>query len=162
MSELQLDLSHPLPRTRIDVLILANPIPDPCKVRLRDPVAPPFVRIATLITTLSLDKALDKLPTRNPPLIRTRTLPPIIRPRRQSIELSDLHVVASHALGLADARTLTSPSPKPLPCSVAATDPVAARFVVKITLATRTSTLRPRLKLMEDTPTEDTMRRLLA
>ena len=87
--------SQAVPPTDIDNVYPASPRFEPCTVTLADPVAAAFERLKTLSDARSAEKAVVKLPTRNPAVTPTRRLPICPCPPWHRTDVSDSHVVRS-------------------------------------------------------------------
>ena len=107
----------------------------PCKVTLLDPVAAPFARRAVLIFRTSVEKLDVMLPARIPTVNSSLRLAPTPCPAWLLTDVSELHVVRSHAV--CNARTIPVNEARPMlaPCTVTLIPPVAAAFVRRVTLS---------------------------
>ena len=112
----------------------------PCRVTLLDPVAAPFTRRAVLIFRTSAEKLDVMLPARIPTVSRSPRLPPTPCPAWLLTDVSELHVVRSHAV--CNARTMAVKEARPMlaPCTVTLIPPVAAAFVRRVTLSAPSDT----------------------
>ena len=107
----------------------------PCRVTLLDPVAAPFARRAVLIIRTSVEKLDVMLPARIPTVSSRPRLAPTPCPAWLLTDVSELHVVRSHAV--CNARILAVKEARPMlaPCTVTLIPPVAAAFVRRVTLS---------------------------
>jgi hypothetical protein len=74
-----------------------SPMLAPCNVKLKDPVAAPFLRNSKLTPFKPNDKLLVMLPTRPPAVINTARLLVTIWLERHRVEESDSHMLRSQA-----------------------------------------------------------------
>ena len=114
--------------TLIESVCPASPSPDPCTVRLADPLDPPFSLLKTLTATASTDSTTLMLPTREATLIETRRLPITPDPPRQRIDVSDPHTVRSQAVWPTRIDPVYVATPSAPPCIVTLEDPVEPAF----------------------------------
>jgi hypothetical protein len=129
VSDSQPVLSEPVRPTRASSVAEYAPQPTPSTVRLEDPVAAPLARTIPLPTTLSQENALVWLLDTPPAVTAMRmdpTPPPC--PVLHLVVESDSHTVLSHAVLAMSALCVLLPTPKPPPCTVTLTDPVAPAF----------------------------------
>ena len=135
VSDSQLDSSHAVRPARTRALLAASPTLAPYSVTATDPLAALFRTDIRLITSESALYPDVKLPAR-PPIV---TEPSRVRitpcPDWHRTELSDSHVVPSHALLPNAIAGEYPPSPMPPPCTVTLMDPVASRLARPMLLA---------------------------
>ena len=112
----------------------------PCRVTLIEPAAAPFARRVVLIARTSIDKLDVMLPARVPTVSSTPRLAPTPCPAWLLTDVSELHVVRSHAV--CNARTMAVKEARPMlaPCTVTLIPPVAAAFVRRVTLSAPSDT----------------------
>jgi hypothetical protein len=102
----------------------------------------------------------DRLPTRDPLVIATRTLPLRPCPDWHRTDVSASHVVRSQPVWPTIADEVCFTDPRLAPCIVMLAEPLTAPFFFLKTLAMSTSTLCPRLTLPERPPVVSCTRRL--
>ena len=117
-------------------LAVRSPMLDPCSVTLKPPVLAWFAIRITLTFSVSTLSALVTLPTRRPAVADIRLLPAAPCPPWHRNEVSDSHVVLSHADCPARNDPLRSAHPIPAPHTVTLLPPVAPIFVLSTTLPT--------------------------
>ena len=105
----------------------------PCRVTLLDPVAAPFTRRAVLIFRTSAEKLDVMLPARISTVSRSPRLPPTPCPAWLLTDVSELHVVRSHAVCNARIAAVKDARPMLAPCTVTLNPPVEAAFVRRVT-----------------------------
>ena len=134
--------SHPVDPVLPDTVLTTSPMPDPSKVTATDPVEAAFRERIALMLPKSTEIPLLKLPARAPTLTATRRLPFAPTPRRHAADVSESHVVRSHALPptlpdqvspalpieAPDTVTAAEPVPAALPLSTTLTDPVSTEY----------------------------------
>ena len=125
--------SHPVdsqlvPDTLMRPLDVHPPRPEPCTVRLADPVEAPLALSLTLTIATSAETLCVTLETRDPTVTPTRRLPPITVPTEHRTALSDSHAVASQDDPCTRIDDVNVARPSPLPWIVTEDDPVAARL----------------------------------
>ena len=147
VSDSQLVRSHPVENNCNAPVYSASPMLAPCKVTLADPVAARFVCLATLSLAESAEYTSVKLPTRNPAVSDVRKVPCTIWLAWHRVDVSDSHVVRSHAEWPILIDPVYVASPKLEPCTVTLADPVAARFETLVTLSVARSTESPSVTL---------------
>jgi hypothetical protein len=118
----------------------ASPRFAPCIVTRIEPVETPFDRPTTLSTGPDTENTALTLPTLPCTLTDTRWLPDVPCPTLHRIHVSDSHAVTSHPVRPTRAAPVDTSSPIPAPTTVTLADPVAARFVGRITLNAPRST----------------------
>ena len=135
--------SHDVYERRTDAVYVARPRFRPTTVMLADPVAARFDRSTALIDLVSAESPAEELPERIPTVTNTRRLPPTPWDTPQRKDVSDPHVVRSHA----DAPSLTADvnvaGPRLPPCTVTLADPVVATFVRRTRLLVSESKEKP-------------------
>ena len=112
----------------------------PCTVTLADPVDAKFTRSPTLSEAMSTENPAVELPTRSPTVDATKRLPITPSPTWHRTDVSDSHVVRSHAVSPTRRLPVYVVSPMFDPCTVTLADPVLRWFVGLITLNDATST----------------------
>ena len=100
----------------------------PPTVMLADPVDAQFVRSAILKDGMSKEYTRDALPNCSPDVITTRRLPPPPGPLKQRSDVSDIQLVASHAVWPIRIATLEDNIPKSDPCMDTEKWPAMIRF----------------------------------
>ena len=115
-------------------MYVARPRFRPTTVMLADPVAARFDLRTALIDLVSADSPAEELPARIPTVTKRWRLPftPSATPHRRDV--SDSHVVRSHADALSLIADVNVAVPKLPPCTVTLADPVVATFVRRTTL----------------------------
>ena len=88
----------------------------PPTVMLVDPVDAQLIRCAILSDGMSKEYTRDELPACTPAVIATRRLPPPPEPLKQRSDVSDIQLVASHAVWPIRISTLEAIIPKSEPC----------------------------------------------
>jgi hypothetical protein len=135
--------SHDVCDNRRAAVYVARPRFRPTTVMLADPVAARFDRSTALIARLSADSTADELPARIPTVTNRRRLPPTPCDTPHRNDVSDSHVVRSHAEAPSLEADVNAPEPKPPPCTVTLADPVVAMFVRRTKLLPPESNDRP-------------------
>ena len=118
--------SHALPPIRPDADDPASPMLDPATVTLIDPVAARFDLCRELAVPWSADSAWVALPCRRPAVRMVVSVPASRCPTRHTTHVSDVHLLASHALRDIRDDPEAEASPKLDPATVMLDDPVAA------------------------------------
>jgi hypothetical protein len=100
----------------------------PPTVMLADPVDAQFIRSAILSDGMSKEYTREELPTCSPAVIATRRLPPPPGPLKQRIDVSEIQLVASHAVWPIRISALEATIPKSEPCMDTEKWPAMIRF----------------------------------
>ena len=117
--------SHAVLPVRMKAVNDARPIFAPCKLRLDDPVPALLARCTTLPRFKSTEYPLVTLPTLTPAVIANPRLPTMPCPDWQRAEVSDSHVVCSHAVLPTFTPDVNTLNPIFAPCTVILADPDA-------------------------------------
>jgi hypothetical protein len=153
-------LSDPLP-PGLDAPVIPDPLyPAPYTVTDSDPVLALFARPKLLADPATNEWPSDALPARPPVLRCTRRLPPTPAPTSPRTELSDSHVVPSHAVLPTRPPKVLDHAPKLAPAIVTLLDPVPAALARTAVLTQLDSTEYTPLALPARLPTLATIRRL--
>ena len=137
----------------------ADPKSPPCTVTLADPVEPMFVRLTTLLVSESNEKPWVLLPTFCDVTDIWR-LPITPSPVWHRADVSDSHVVRSHAVSPNRDPAVYVSRPMLAPCTVTLAEPVDAAFLLRIMLNRPTSVLYPCDRLPTRSPLVNNIRRL--
>ena len=135
--------------------------PEPCTVRLVDPVRAALLRSDPLtIPTPPAENACVRLHARQPEVTPTRRLPNTTAPPAHRNDVSDTHAVISLTVRPTEADTEKLACPSPAPRTVTAIHPVAAPLTLCIPLSATESPLHAMLALPTDRPVDIASRRL--
>ena len=115
-------------------MYVARPKLAPCTVTLADPVAAAFARSITLRPAVSTEYAADTLPSCCPVVTETRKVPFTICDAWHRVDVSDSHVVRSHAVWPILIDSVYVAEPMFAPCTVTLADPVDRPFACLSTL----------------------------
>lgn len=100
VSDAQAVRSHPVSPMRTDAVYVAAPMPAACTVMLAEPVAAAFFLCKKLTRPTTALYPCERLPTRDPIVIKMRALPRCVWPAKHRTEVPAPHVVRSHAVWL--------------------------------------------------------------
>ena len=120
--------SQLVPDALTRLLAIHPPRPEPCTVRLADPVEAPLPLSLTLTIATSAETLCVALDARDPTVKPTRRLPPITMLTEHLTALSDSHAVASQDDPCTRIDDVNVARPSPLPWIVTEDDPVVARL----------------------------------
>ena len=129
--------------TLTDELVVVKPTLAPCTVTLKDPVAAALERRIRLATLLSVEKLQVALPPRVPVVTSTRRLSPTPCSDWLLTDVSELHVVCSHAVWPDLAEAEYDVRPIFAPCTVTLAPPVTAVLPRRVTLRLPGDSERP-------------------
>ena len=135
--------SHAVCDNRRAAEYVARPRFRPTTVMLADPVAARFDRSTALIDPIFAESPAEELPARIPTVANRRRLPPTPSATPHRIDVSDSHVVLSHADAPSLKADVNAAEPMPPPCIVTLADPVVAMFVRRTTLLVPESKEKP-------------------
>ena len=152
--------SHPEWPKRIPPEYEPRPRFIPFTVKLDDPLVALFVLRTTLRALASMEYPPLRLPNLSPTLIQTLTLATVPSPPWQRNDVSDSHVVRSHADRPNRNAPVDETSPTLAPSRVTLVDPLAPWFVRLSTLAHGTSTERSVVRVPPSSPTVSDVRLL--
>ena len=134
--------------------------PEPCTVRLVDPVRAVLQRTTPLTIPAPTENACVRLRARPPEVTPITRLPSTTPPPAHRTDESDTHAVISLPVRPTELRAETLACPSPAPRTVTAVDPVVALFTLCIPLSAAESPLHAWLMLPTDRPVDTASRRL--
>ena len=134
--------------------------PEPCTVRLIDPVVAKFTLSTTLTLADDTENPTLRLDPRDPAVTRIRMLPPTPVDTQHTIPLSDIHILDSTTLNPARAFKELPKTPSPAPKIVKLSDPVDITFDLRTMLSMATSEVKTSVTLPIDAPKVTADRRL--
>ena len=134
--------------------------PEPCTVRLVDPVRAVLQRTTPLTIPAPTENACVRLRARPPEVTPITRLPSTTPPPAHRTDESDTHAVISLPVRPTELKAETLACPSPAPRTVTAVDPVVALFTLCIPLSAAESPLHAWLMLPTDRPVDTASRRL--
>ena len=134
MSDSHVDRSDAVDPCLLHAVYVASPSPDPYAVTLEDPVAAPFHRCSPLTAKPPAEKPPLELDTPSPVVTTVLRLPNTPSPTMQRVDVSDSHIVPSHAETPTRILPLHPYAPIPTPCIVNRADPVVTPLIRLVAL----------------------------